>query len=191
MQILIDIPEPKVAGIVAAMEARNAGLPQTVQDGEIEVGRDELDMPIMGPNMVANPALIASPDVYLLWVINQAVDSYAALTAVPVAPPAPGPEVIGGVPQSCTRKQGLKALARADTLGFPAPILEADILAMIAALPEDTPEQRLFKIDTSIEFTGALTWLRTSPFVMGLAAALGLPAAAVDALFVLANTFIG
>jgi len=177
MQILIEVDESMRPALAWEREEYNTALSPTTLDGETEV---------------PNPALIATDEAYLTLIVGQRVQrANERMQLVQPVAPTPGPEIVNGIPQSCTRKQGLKALARANTLGFPAPITEADILAFIDAMPETTDAERLFKIDARIEFTTAPTWQRTSPFVMALAAGLGLPEAAVDALFVLANTFVG
>lgn len=95
MQVLIDIPESKRPGIAAARAARNASLPAQVQDGQTEEGV---------PIMVANPALLASDEAYITWVIGKAVDSYNS--NLPAAPaPAPSPDPVNGVPQEVSARQ--------------------------------------------------------------------------------------
>jgi hypothetical protein len=190
MQVLIDIPEAKRPGITAARQARNASLPAQIQDGETVVGQDGEGNPILGPNMVPNPALIATDEGYITWVLGQAVDSYnQALPAAP--PPLPPPGVVGGQAMSCTRKQGIKALARADQapISFTAPVYEQDIRNMIAAMPETTAAEKLFKVDMAAEFEGAATWQYGNQFFMAMAQALGFTDAQVKALLNLAVTF--
>lgn len=89
-----------------------------------------------------------------------------------------------------TRKQGLKALARANSLGLPAPIYEADISARIEAMPETTPAEILAKNDMRIEFRDAQTWRRGNPFFEQMVAAMGITPTQRDALLQLATTFL-
>lgn len=88
-----------------------------------------------------------------------------------------------------TRKQGLKALARADTVGLPAPIYEVDIQARITAMPETTAVERLAKYDMQVEFRDAQTWRRGNPFFEQMVAAMGITPEQRDALLQLAYTF--
>lgn len=88
-----------------------------------------------------------------------------------------------------TRKQGLKALARADTVGLAAPIYEADIQARIDGMPTATPEERLRKYDMQVEFRDAQTWRRGNQFFEDLVQAMEITPEQRDALLQLAATF--
>lgn len=92
-----------------------------------------------------------------------------------------------------TRKQGLKALARATEpdVGLAAPIYEADIQAKIDAMPQTTAAEKLARYDMQVEFRDALTWKRGNPFFENMVAAMGITAAQRDALLQKAATFLG
>lgn len=95
------------------------------------------------------------------------------------------------VPEVVTRKQGLKALARATEpdVGMAAPVYEADIEALIAGMPSTTPEEQLQKYDFGLEFRTAPTWRRGNPFFETLRQALGITEVQRDALLKKAATF--
>lgn len=183
MQYLVTSDESLRAGITAVRMAYNAGLP-----AEVQIGTNEEDgTPIMGPN----PDLIATDEDYMIWVNKMAIRSYnTQLTGTPVPAPEPDGEV-GGLVMAVTRKQGLKALLRANepSIGLPAPVLESDILAMIGSMPEATPEQVQAKYDTLYEFQNAKTWQFDNPFTLGLQQMIGATDAQKRALFDLAATF--
>lgn len=175
MQVLVNIPDNVKYAVTAARLAYNASLPPA---------RDE------SGNQVPNPAAITTDEGWIAFVNESAVKGWAVQYAAPPAPPPePPPIVIDGVPQSVTRKQGLKALARAHQIGAAGPISEATIQAAIEAMPEETDEQRLLKADMQIEFKGALTWRRQNPFLLAMVGVLGLTSEQVDGLFKLAATF--
>lgn len=102
----------------------------------------------------------------------------------PPAPTEPAWHVV-------TRKQGLKALARANDpdVGHTAPVYEADVQARINAMPETTAEEKLAKYDTDVEFRTALTWRRGNPFFEQMVVVMGFTPAQRDALLQKAATF--
>lgn len=107
---------------------------------------------------------------------------------LPAPPPPPDPNAL---PAFVSKKQGLKALARADLpeIGRAAPIYEADIVARIEALPEATAAERLRKNDMRIEFRDASTWRPGNAFFETMVAALGVTPEQRDNLLRLAITF--
>lgn len=106
---------------------------------------------------------------------------------LPPPPPPPDPNAWHTV----TRKQGLKALARANEpdVGMAAPIYEADIQAKIDAMPSTTAAEKLAKYDMNTEFRNAATWRRGNPFFEQMVAAMGINATQRDALLKKAYTF--
>jgi len=90
MKYVTTIDEASVYGITAARAAYNASLPATVKDGEADV---------------PNPALLASNEAYLDFVLQNAVQSWCRQHA-PTAPvPEVPPTTVNGVPQQVTRRQ--------------------------------------------------------------------------------------
>ena len=111
-------------------------------------------------------AWVADGVVYPLTVIGadaQVVDNYT-----PPPPPPPPP----AVPSSVTMRQARLALLAAGKLAAVAPA--------IAAMPSPAKEQ------AQIEWEYSITVERQRPFVLALGPALGLDAAALDALFIAA-----
>jgi len=172
MEILHFIDDAVLPNITAARNEHNANLPAA---------------PDAAPGAL-NPAAIANDEAFLQHLLNEQVRGFVKKHGLlPPAPPAPDPNA---VPAIVTRKQGFKALARADSVGLAEPILEADVLVLIDALPETTAQERLFKSDMQIEFRQALTWRRGNPFFEAMVAALGISAEQRDALLRLAGTFL-
>jgi hypothetical protein len=166
MQVLIDIPESKRPGITAARQARNASLPAQVQDGE---------------NTVPNPALLASDEEYITWVIAQAVDSYNTVVSTPPPPPPP-PGVINGVPQEVTRRQARTALHQTGRLALVQPCIDA--------IKAANPAQGDL---VQIEWDDSQTFQRQRPSLIALATnpapyGLAMTLEELDQLFILAAT---
>lgn len=107
---------------------------------------------------------------------------------LPPQPPAPDPTPEWHV---VTRKQGLKALARANEpdVGLAAPIYEADIQAKIDAMPSTTDADKLAKYDMQVEFRDAPTWRRGNQFFESMVMAMNITPAQRDALLQLAYSF--
>ena len=120
---------------------------------------------------VPNPALLASDSAYLDFVLASAVQSWCKQYAPVVVPEVPVAEV-NGVPQVVSMRQARLALLQAGLL--------AGIDAAIAGLPEPQKTAALIEWEYSSEVH------RDKAFVQTLGAALGLPGAALDALFIAA-----
>lgn len=118
-----------------------------------------------------NPALLASDSAYLDFVLAAAVQSWCKQYAPVVVPEVPVTSV-NGVPQVVTMRQARLALLQAGLL--------AGIEAAIAGLPEPQKTAALIEWEYSSEVH------RGRAFVQTLGGALGLPDAALDALFVAA-----
>ena len=99
------------------------------------------------------------------WVNYRANDARDGLEPLPPAEPAPPP-----VPQTVTRRQARQALLLEGLLD--------DVPVAIAAIPDET-ERRM----AQIEWEDSLEFVRSRPLVIQIGAALGLDAAALDALF--------
>jgi hypothetical protein len=172
MQVLIDIPEAKRPGITAARLARNASLPAQVQDGVDAEGN---------PVMVANPALLATDESYVTWVLGAAVDSYNTMVAPPPPPPPP-PGVVNGVPQEVTRRQARTALHQTGRL-----VLVQSCIDAIKVANQAQGDLVQIEWDDSQTFQRqrpSLIALATNPAPYGLAMTLE----ELDQLFILAAT---
>ena len=168
------IDDAVLPNVTAEREAYNAALPAD---------------PNAAPG-ASNPQAFATNEAFLKFQVDELVRGYMARhKRLPAPPPAPDPNA---VPDVVTKKQGLKALARADLpeIGLPAPIYEADIVARIEAMPETTAEERLAKNDMRIEYGDAQTWRRGNPFFETMVTAMGISAETRDKLLKLAATFV-
>lgn len=158
MQILIDIPESKRAGITHARDLRNASLPAQVEaDGE----------------MVPNPDLHASDEDYLLWVVGQAVDSYAAnLPSTP--PPDPGPDPVTGKVMEVSKRQAHEELFEQGLHDLLDPMNpeKSEVQACINRIPDLVQRAKvhnLFHNSTVFKRTQPeLVWLWMTPAPDGL-----------------------
>lgn len=133
-----------------------------------------------------SPQALATNEAFLSFKIDELVRAmvkeHGLLPPPPVVSTDPAWYIV-------TRKQGLKALARATTVGLAAPIYEADIQAKINAMPEVTAAEKLSKYDMQVEFRDAQTWRRGNPFFEQMVATMGITPAQRDSLLQLAYTF--
>lgn len=153
----------------------------------VTAAREEYNATLSGgPPGGPSPQAIATDAAFLQYQLGELVrgfvKKYGLLPPPPVVDITPAWYVV-------TRKQGLKALARADTVGLAAPIYEADITARINAMPETTAAEKLAKYDMQVEFRDAQTWRRGNPFFEAMVQAMGMTAEQRDALLQLAATF--
>lgn len=187
-QFTMDVSEELAAGVTDARLRHNASILDEIPDPSGELVEDDDGNEV--PKMIPNPELIATDVDYCVKRFGQALVSWKqqkdARTPAPSPAPAPLPT---GEPTSCTRKQGLKALAMAATLGLPAPIYEGDVEAKIAALPAATDEEKQFKAFAEIEFRTAQVWIMGNPYFDSMVDLFGFTAAQTKALVKLANTF--
>lgn len=165
MQFTHTVDPAVLPNVTAAREEHNAGLAG-------------------GPPGGPSPQAIATDEAFLSFKLDELVRGFVKKFGL--LPPQADPALAWHV---VTRKQGLKALARADTVGLAAPIYEADIQAVINGMPEVTAPEKLSKYDTQVEFRDAQTWRRGNPFFETMVAAMGITPAQRDALLQLAFSF--
>jgi hypothetical protein len=172
VQFVYTIDPAVLPNVTAEREAYNASLPP---DG--------------APGSSGSSRAVASNEAFLSLQLDELLRAWIGKhKLLPPAPPPPDP---GAVPQSCTRKQGLKALARADEpdVGMAAPVFEADIQAVINAMPETTAAERLRKYDMQVEFRDAPTWRKGNVFFESMVTAMRITPEQRDALLKKAATF--
>lgn len=125
-------------------------------------------------NAENSSAPLASDEAYVQHVLARAVENWCAQYAAVAPPPDIPPVVVEGVPQSVTRRQGRQALILAGKLHL--------VQQAIDAIPDATQRAMMqSEWDDSQEFH------RQRPSLILLATAIGLDAAATDALFIQAG----
>lgn len=165
LSLLLTIPESHRAGVTAAREAYNATLPATVYETDADGNTTQ----------VANPALIASDEDYLSFVVGRAVDSYQSLATAPTPAPTPDPVVVNGVPQVVSRRQGIQALINTGNYDKVQPAIDAITDAATKATMQN-------------EWDNSASFERQRTSLIQLATAIGLTTDDLDNLFKLAVT---
>lgn len=167
MQFTHIVDDAVLPNVTAAREEYNAGLSG-------------------GPPGGPSPQALATNEAFMRHLLDEMVRGFVKKHGLLPPPPLVSADPAWYV---VTRKQGLKALARADTVGLAAPIYETDIQAKIDAMPQTTPAEVLKKNDMRIEFRDAQTWRRGNLFFEQMVAAMGITPTQRDALLQLAITF--
>ena len=147
-------------GITGAREARNAAMPQTIKDGEVDI---------------PNPDLLQNDSQYLDLIIKSAIESWCKQypeVAIPVVV-TPG-VVVNGVPQQVYRTQAKKALAL------------AGLLTTVETLIEGMAGQE--GTFARIDWNDSLTFNRDNALINTMGTALGLTTEQLDQLFITAAT---
>lgn len=164
MQVTLTIPESARPGITAARAAYNASLPATIEVPATEEGGEATQAP--------NPALLASDESYITFVVGRAVESYNANLGTAAPTPAPAtPVVVNGVPQEVTRRQARQALILAGKFDLVQPAINA--------IPDATQRALM-----QSEWDDSQVFLRQRPALISMGYAIGLNDAGLDKLFV-------
>lgn len=173
MEYQVKLDEALRPGITAARLARNASLPQTVQNGTTTVpmlqGTDEEGEPVLVdrevPNMVPNPDLIATDEGYMVWMNVQAARSYNKQHGT-VTTPSPEPQ--GGGSGQVLEVRKWQAL-----IGLQRDGIKQQVLDFIATLSEEA--QAFWEGSTAIE--------RSSPLFAAAKQHFGWSDAVIDDMF--------